>query len=183
MRQERQDRPVRRLPQAGQASNPASVDGDDICASCRIAAPVVEAPDADYSSCMSQEPATQVFRLEERRGPAGRVVFRQQTADRARLLVVASYDGPELPAAVTDPTIESIDGAAGRYRLASSEGAFEFRARSVERLEERPSLYAPLHRPFALSSTDRFAVRVLLLLLRLPGGARLLRLWHRRRSG
>jgi hypothetical protein len=39
-----------------------------------------------------------------------------------------------------------------------------------------------LHRAFALSRADRLAVRVLLGLLRLPGGSRLLRLWHSRRG-
>jgi hypothetical protein len=47
---------------------------------------------------------------------------------------------------------------------------------------ERPDLYAELHRPFALGAFDRFAARLLLVLLRLPGGARLLRAWHAGRS-
>lgn len=49
-------------------------------------------------------------------------------------------------------------------------------------LVERPDLYQELHRPFALRTGDRLAARVLLALLRLPGGARLLRAWHARRS-
>ena len=47
---------------------------------------------------------------------------------------------------------------------------------------ERPDLYADLHRPFALGRGERLAVRVLLALLRLPGGAGLLRRWHARRG-
>ena len=52
----------------------------------------------------------------------------------------------------------------------------------VDRIETRPSLFAELHRPFALGAGDRIAARALLALLRLPGGARLLRRWHARRS-
>jgi hypothetical protein len=47
---------------------------------------------------------------------------------------------------------------------------------------ERPDLYAELHRPFELRAGERMAARVLLALLRLPGGARLLRAWHAKRS-
>ena len=46
----------------------------------------------------------------------------------------------------------------------------------------RPDLYAELHRPFALGRAERIAARVLLAMLRLPGGASLLRRWHARRS-
>jgi hypothetical protein len=50
-------------------------------------------------------------------------------------------------------------------------------------LVERPDLYRELLRAFALRTGDRLAARILLALLRLPGGARLLRAWHARRSG
>ncbi len=46
----------------------------------------------------------------------------------------------------------------------------------------RPELYAELHRPFALGRGERLAARVLLALLRLPGGAALLRRWHASRG-
>lgn len=46
----------------------------------------------------------------------------------------------------------------------------------------RPDLYAEMHRPFALGRGERLAARVLLALLRLPGGAGLLRRWHARRA-
>jgi len=42
----------------------------------------------------------------------------------------------------------------------------------------RPELFARLHRPFALGRGERVAARVLLALLRLPGGAALLLRWH-----
>jgi hypothetical protein len=47
---------------------------------------------------------------------------------------------------------------------------------------ERPGLYAALHQPFALGRGERMAARVLLALLRLPGGAGLLLRWHARRG-
>jgi hypothetical protein len=50
------------------------------------------------------------------------------------------------------------------------------------RIVERPDLFQELHQPFALSRGERLAVRVLLLLLRLPGGAVLLRRWHAGRT-
>ncbi len=123
--------------------------------------------------------STHVYRLVERRGPAGRLVLRQEGCGEARIIVCAGYEGPDLPADVTDPVIDG--GAAGRWQLRCAEGAYEFRARAVERIEERPTLLETMHRPFALSTSDRLAVRLLLALLRLPGGARLLRLWHARR--
>ncbi len=43
---------------------------------------------------------------------------------------------------------------------------------------ERPGLFATLHQPFALGRGERIAARVLLALLRLPGGAGLLLRWH-----
>ena len=47
---------------------------------------------------------------------------------------------------------------------------------------ERPDLYTELHRPFALSRGERWAARLLLAMLRLPGGAGLLRRWHAGRA-
>ena len=49
-------------------------------------------------------------------------------------------------------------------------------------LVERPDLFQELHRPFALRTGDRLAAWMLLAMLRLPGGAQLLRAWHARRS-
>lgn len=47
---------------------------------------------------------------------------------------------------------------------------------------ERPGLFATLHQPFELGRAERIAARVLLALLRLPGGAGLLLRWHARRG-
>jgi hypothetical protein len=46
----------------------------------------------------------------------------------------------------------------------------------------RPDLYAELHRPFSLGRGERLVARILLALLRLPGGAGVLRRWHARRA-
>jgi hypothetical protein len=107
-------------------------------------------------------------------------VLRADADDRRCLFVLAGYQGPELPHRLTEPALVR-DGAADGWRLDAAEGRFSFRARAVDRFEERPSLYSPLHRPFALTAGDRVAVRILLWLLRLPGGASLLRRWHSHR--
>ena len=100
------------------------------------------------------------------------------------MLVIARYQGPQLPATLTDPVVEAT-GDSGLFprgwRIRSAEGNHEFRAQAIEQLVECPALYEPLHRPFRLSRSDRLAVRVLLWLLRLPGGASLLRRWHAHR--
>jgi hypothetical protein len=110
--------------------------------------------------------------------------FRNDLSGRKRCLDIARYQGPPLPAVLTDPLVEvlSDSGPALRgWRISSAEGRFEFRALAVEQIEEWPGLYEPLHRAFRLSTADRLAVRTLLWLLRLPGGAALLRRWHARR--
>jgi hypothetical protein len=120
------------------------------------------------------------YRLAERHGPAGRLVLQQSDDDGSRLIVCSGYEGPELPASISDP--ELAQGTGGRWSLHCREGSFEFRARAVQQIEERPSLYEPLHRAFALSTGDRLAARLLLALLRMPGGARLMRFWHSHRA-
>lgn len=154
-------------------------------ASCRIAAPVVTRHDADYHLPMSASEQHGIFRIVERGGPGGRLVLRNESAGRATSIVVAGFRGTSLPGALTDPGIAArADGGSvpGHWRLTSREGVFDFEARTVDRVEEQPSLYHPLHRRFALTARDRFAARALLLALRLPGGARLLRNWHARRG-
>jgi hypothetical protein len=123
-----------------------------------------------------------VYRMQSgsSRGP---LRFRNDAGDRRRTLVIARYLGPRLPVVLTAPAIERI--GAGHmpqgWHLTSAEGQFEFRALAVEQLDEWPALYEPLHRAFRLSAADRLAVRVLLWLLRIPGGAALLRRWHAHR--
>jgi hypothetical protein len=183
MRQERQAAPVRRVPHTGQASNSASGERSDMGRlSCRITGPVVAGCLAVYSSAMNEPAEAQAFRVVERSGPGGRLVLRRQSRDTVQWLVISGFQGPELPAQVTEPAIEPAPGAAGGWHLSCAEGEFDFRARAVDRLAAQPALFAPLHRPFALTGADRLAVRILLWLLRLPGGARLLRHWHARRG-
>ena len=121
------------------------------------------------------------FRLVDSAGPAQRAVLRAQTPGRSEVLVLGGYQGPALPAQVGSPKVEAREG--GGFRIISDQGVLDFDARAIDRIEMRPSLFEALHRPFAHSAGDRLAVRILLALLRLPGGAKLLRLWHARRSG
>lgn len=130
---------------------------------------------------MNEPAGSGIFCVAESGGRGGRVVLRHQAVDATHLIVISGFQGPELPARLTNPAIEPVSAAAGQWRLGCAEGEFCFRARAVDHLSERPALFTPLHQSFALSGTDRVAVRVLLWLLRLPGGARLLRHWHSRR--
>ncbi len=123
---------------------------------------MVTARVADYHLRMPAS-ASDEFRLVDRTGPGQRVVYRKGTQDRTELLVLSGYRESTLPETIAEPRIQ-------------------FEARAIDRIEMRPALFEGLHRPFALTAGDRLAVRCLLALLRLPGGARLLRLWHARRS-
>lgn len=116
-----------------------------------------------------------VYRIASR-GPAGRLVIRGATPDGAELLVIAGYHGPTLPDVLTKPMLAAA--GADRWRLTAAEGAFDFDARAVDRIALRPQLLEPMHARFALSGADRIAVRVLLGLLRFPGGTRILRWWQ-----
>jgi hypothetical protein len=138
--------------------------------------PAVAAPiGGDYSRSMAGIANVPVFRIASR-GPAGRLVLRGATPDGAELVVIAGFRGPDLPAMLTDPTLTAT--GTDRWQLSAAEGTFEFDARGVDRIALRPALYKPLHARFALSRADRVAVRVLLRMLRFPGGARILRWWQ-----
>jgi hypothetical protein len=95
-------------------------------------------------------------------------------------LLVTGYRGPVLPAVLHDVEVlrEPSPPGARRWRLRALEGEFEFAAGSVERHEPLPGLFDPMLAPHALRPRDRRVVGVLLGLLRLPGGAWLLRSWH-----
>ena len=126
---------------------------------------------------------SRVYRVESDRS-TGHLRFRNDDGDRKRFLDIAGVQGTVLPAALTDPVFEALgdsDRSPQRFRIRSIEGRFEFQAFAVQMIEECPALYAPLHRPFSLSTVDRLAIRILLWLLRLPGGAGLLRRWHAHR--
>lgn len=183
MRQLRQDSPVSRVPQAGQASNSASGARKLIRASCRNAAAVVTATAADYHLRMNAPHALQVFRFPQHPGPVNRLWLRSGDMDRIRHLAISGFRGPPIPDAISNPVLELRNEIGSDvWRLTSDQGRFDFEASVIEQIETRPTIYAGLHRPFALSLTDRIAVRCLLALLRLPGGAKLLRSWHAKRS-
>jgi hypothetical protein len=148
-------------------------------ASCRNRTPVETGCAADYHLHMTGD-ATSELRVIERAGPARRVVLRADAADAADLWVLGGFEGPELPTALGRARLEPRGG--DRYRIAADQGSYDFRARAVDRIAMRPSLFEALHRPFALGFGDKLAARALLAILRLPGGARLLRLWHAKRS-
>lgn len=93
--------------------------------------------------------------------------------------VIVGYEGPPLPQRLSEARLERA--GPGAWRLSSAEGDFAFNARGLERLEPQPALFDGLLAPFALRARDRTLVGVLLKLLRLPGGAWLLRRWHSRR--
>ena len=129
---------------------------------------------------MSGSSESRVYRFVSN-GGSGPTRYRSDAGDRRRLLDIARYQGPGLPEALTDPIVEVV-GEPGQvprsWRISCAEGRFEFGALAVEMIEECPALYESLHRPFRLSTADRLAMRVLLWLLRVPGGAWLLRRWH-----
>ena len=93
--------------------------------------------------------------------------------------IIVGYDGPALPRRLTGSVLEQTGSRS--WKLTAEEGAFEFRARGLESLEPRPGLFEGLLAPFALGRRERILVGVLLKLLRLPGGASLLRRWHKGR--
>ncbi len=180
MRHARQPEPASRVPQAGQASNSDNARGMLMASSCRNTGSVVSASAADYHLQVPVD-ACREYHLVDRAGPGGRVVLRQDPGDGTRLLVMSAYRGPALPAAVANPRIES-GGGHGIWRLIGDHGCITFHASAVDVIETRPALYESLHRRFTLAPRDRLALRVLLALLRLPGGARLLRRWQARRG-
>lgn len=132
---------------------------------------------------MPESGESAVYRLESN-SAAGQLRYRSAGGEGRRILDIARYQGPALPALLTSPVVEPA-GDPGvtpeRWRIRCAEGQFEFTAQAVAVMEEQPVLYEALHRPFGLSTADRLALRVLLWILRLPGGAVLLRRWHAHR--
>jgi hypothetical protein len=108
------------------------------------------------------------------------VQWRAADGDASDAIVASDYRGSEPPPSLTDPRLEAR--GSGDWRLAAEEGSYDFSAHAVDAIAMRPGLFAALHRPFELTTRERLAARFLLALLRLPGGARLLRHWHAKRS-
>jgi hypothetical protein len=100
---------------------------------------------------------------------SGRIAL-ETPGEAGETRIFLGYDGPPLPARLEEARLESL-----------APGQFDFRARGLELLEPKPELFAELLAPFALGQRDRWLVGILLKLLRLPGGAWLLRRWHSRR--
>lgn len=99
-------------------------------------------------------------------------------------VLIRGYRGPPLPPVVHDPRLQSTPDLADRagWRVSCREGEFEFSARGVEHHQALSGFFDPMLAGFALRSRDRAVVRVLLRLLRLPGGAWLMRVWHASRQ-
>jgi hypothetical protein len=116
-----------------------------------------------------------------RTGAGARVLLPAAEAPAAPCWTLSAYAGDPLPATIHDPRLERLDSP-GRWRLACREGSFEFTARAVEVQEALPGLFDEMLAPYALRSRDKRVVRWLLRLVRLPGGAKLLRTWQARRG-
>lgn len=119
------------------------------------------------------------FTVVQTAADAGSVSLVSATAPGTQV-AISAYRGPVLPRRIHDPRLWAAGSAAtpGAWRLDCREGEFPFTARGVERHEALPGLFDPLLAGFSLQARERAVVRVLLRLLRLPGGAWLMRAWH-----
>lgn len=117
-----------------------------------------------------------MFTVQDRGG--GRLTLASR-GPQARTVFISGYDGPSLPPELDDARLEQLGPSA--WRLRTDGESYDFGARSIEVLEPQPALFDGLLSTFALKQRDRRLVGVLLKLLRLPGGAWLLRRWHARR--
>lgn len=120
-------------------------------------------------------------RFARRPSPAGRATYVPAAGGR-QWIDVAGWMAGDLPDTLQDPCFVPPQEAGDRWRLTHVHGTGEFVAAGVVLFEPAPTLLGPLTAPFALKAGERRAARVLLSLLRLPGGARLLRAWHARRG-
>lgn len=120
-------------------------------------------------------------RFERQPSAAGRALF-VSTGGGGAWIDIAGWRGGELPDVLQDPSFHAEVSDPMRWRLRHAGGDSGFVAAGVTLIEPRPWLLDPLGAPFVLRPGERRAARVLLALLRLPGGARLLRAWHARRG-
>jgi hypothetical protein len=126
--------------------------------------PPVLAAGAFRSRCLAAAPGTWILEPLEAGQPR---------------IVIAGHVGSRLPEMLHGIELRPArESAPERWQLVCREGEFEFEARGIERLEALPRLFDPLLAGHTLGARDRVAVRILLKLLRLPGGAWLLRTWH-----
>jgi hypothetical protein len=122
--------------------------------------------------------ATGSFRVVEATGTGARRL--ELDGDAGAVVAIAGYAGDVLPARLEAAVLER-DGRPGHWRLTGRGLNACFEARSVELLEPRPTLFESLLAPHRLRARDRRMIRLLLGMLRLPGGAWLLRTWQARR--
>lgn len=122
--------------------------------------------------------ATGSFRVVAATGTGARRL--ELDGDAGTVVAIAGFTGDVLPARLEAAVLER-DGQPGRWRLAGRDVNACFEARSVELLEPRPTLFDPLLAPYRLRARDRRMIMLLLGLLRLRGGAWLLRTWQSRR--
>ncbi len=120
-------------------------------------------------------------RFERRPSPAGRATY-VPAGGGTQWIDVAGWLAGDLPETLQDPCFVPPQEEGGRWQLTHAGGAGEFVAAGVVLFESAPRILQPLAAPFALKPGERRAARVLLAMLRLPGGARLLRAWHARRG-
>lgn len=119
-------------------------------------------------------------RFERQLSAPGRATF--LAADGGgRWIDVAGWLAGDLPERLEDPCFVPPEGDDRRWRLTQGDVASEFVAAGVVLFEPAPMILEALVAPFALKDSERRMARVLLALLRLPGGPRLLRAWHARR--
>jgi hypothetical protein len=119
-------------------------------------------------------------RFERQPSAAGRAVF-ASAEPGGPWIDVTGWVAGDLPDALLDPAFDAQGAAPGRWQLHQAGEVAEIVAAGVTLIEPRPRLLNTLGAPFALKPAERRAARVLLALLRLPGGPRLLRAWHARR--
>lgn len=123
------------------------------------------------------------YRLLRPTPPGRTLVLVPDEGTAAETYVFADCDAGELPDHLHGLLVEEAgsEGEPSRWQIACVEGRFGIAARGLEVLAGKPQLFDELLAPFRLRERDRKVVRWLLGLLRLPGGAWLLRAWHTRR--
>lgn len=115
---------------------------------------------------------------------AGRpLVLAPNAGTRIETYVFSDCEADGIPDRLHGLLVEEVGsrGNRARWELACEEGRFALEGRGLEVLAAEPHLFDELLTPFALRARDRKVVGWLLRLLRLPGGAWLLRAWHTRR--
>jgi hypothetical protein len=136
-----------------------------------------------YNGAMPGPGKGTAYRVVRPARPGRALVLAPDEGVAAETYVFADCDAGEIPDRLHGLLVEEA-GAGGertRWELACDEGRFTLAGRGLEVLVPEPLLFDELLAPFGLRERDRTVVGWLLGLLRLPGGAWLLRAWHTRR--